>query len=90
MALRETLINLFMRVVIRSCSDKKFFAAKEHWVARRDEALDFVSSVAALNVATRLRLEDIEIVLDFGKGASDVVLEVPRVTAVRPPRPDAQ
>ena len=76
-----------MRVVIRNRSDQKFFASKEHWVSRRDKALDFVSSLAALNVAERLHLEDVEIVLEFGRGAPDVILDVAAAEKVRQNRP---
>ena len=46
-------------------------------MATREEALDFGSSVIALDVATRMGLKGIEIVLDFGNPKSDVVLNVP-------------
>jgi hypothetical protein len=67
-----------MRVLIRSSSDEKLFLAdKTQWVARRDDALDFVSSVMALDVATRMGLQCVEIVLDFGDRDTDIILDVP-------------
>jgi hypothetical protein len=65
-----------MRVLIRQRSSSTFLADKQSWVRGRDHALDFVSSVMALDVATRLDLKDVEIVLDFGDPRSDVILNV--------------
>ena len=65
-----------MRVLIRQRNSATFLADKQSWVRGRDRALDFVSSVMALDVATRLDLKDVEIVLDFGDPRSDVILNV--------------
>jgi hypothetical protein len=74
-----------MRVLIRKRTSSKFLADCEHWVADRQNALDFASSVMALNVAHRMSLEQVEIVLDFGKPGSDIVLNVPD-DSKNPPR----
>ena len=66
-----------MRVLIRKQTSAKFLADRKHWVADRKGALDFASSVVALNVATRMNLTEVEIVLDFENLKSDVVLNVP-------------
>jgi hypothetical protein len=65
-----------MRVLIRQRNSSKFLADRQSWVPARDSALDFVSSVMALDVATRMDLRGIEIVLDFGDPRSDVILNV--------------
>jgi hypothetical protein len=65
-----------MRVLIRHRNSDTFLADRQRWIPARREALDFVSSVMALDVATRMDLKDIEIVLDFGDPRSDVVLNV--------------
>ena len=65
-----------MRVLIRQRNSAKFLADRQSWVPSRDVALDFVSSVMALDVATRMDLKEIEIVLDFGDPRSDIVLNV--------------
>jgi hypothetical protein len=66
-----------MRVLIRQRSSSRYLAERDSWVAPRERALDFVSSVVALDVATRMDLKNIEIVLDFGNPRSDVILNVP-------------
>lgn len=66
-----------VRVLIRQRSSSRFLADRQQWVPARDKGLDFVSSVMALNVATRMKLTDIEIVLDFGDSSPEVVLDVP-------------
>ena len=66
-----------MRVLIRSRDSSKFLADRQHWVASRDRALDFVHSTMALNAATRMDLKRIEIVLDFGNPKSEIILNVP-------------
>jgi hypothetical protein len=66
-----------MRVLIRKSTSSKFLADREHWVVDRQNALDFASSVMALNVANRMNLTQVEIVLDFGNSKTDVVLNVP-------------
>jgi hypothetical protein len=66
-----------MRVLIRQCNSSTFLADRKRWVPARTEALDFVSSVMALDVATRMDLDNIEIVLDFGDSRSEVILNVP-------------
>lgn len=65
-----------MRVLIRNRDSSKFLADRRHWVASREQALDFVHSTMALNAATRMDLKHIEIVLDFGNPKSEVVLKV--------------
>ena len=74
-----------MRVLIRQRESSKFLADREHWVEDRHDALDFASSVMALNVAGRMNLRRVEIVLDFGKSAADVVLNIPD-DSKNPPR----
>ena len=64
-----------MRVLIRSRESSAFLADGQAWVPSRDRALDFVSSILALDAATRMRLKSVEIVLDFGD--KEVVLNVP-------------
>jgi hypothetical protein len=66
-----------MRVLIRKSTSSKFLADREHWVVDRQSALDFASSVMALNVANRMNLTQVEIVLDFGDLKTDVVINVP-------------
>ena len=73
-----------MRVFIRSSSDRKFMADKDQWVSRRDRALDFVSSVVAADVATRMGLKRVQIVLSFGNLRPDVVVEIPDVSKNAP------
>jgi hypothetical protein len=65
-----------MRVLIRSRQSSKFLSDRKEWVASRDKALDFVHSTMALNVATRMDLKEVEIVLDFGERQSEVVLSI--------------
>jgi hypothetical protein len=65
-----------MRVLIRQRSSSSFLADRQSWVPARESALDFVSSVMALDVATRMDLKDIEIVLDCGDPRSDVILNI--------------
>jgi hypothetical protein len=66
-----------MRVFIRQRTSSKFLADREHWVADRKRALDFATSLIAVNAANRMNLSEVEIVLDFGKPETDVVLDVP-------------
>jgi hypothetical protein len=72
-----------MRVLIRSRERSTFLADGQEWVPARDRALDFVSSVLALDAATRMKLKGIEIVLDFG--SNEIVLNVPDESK-NPPR----
>jgi hypothetical protein len=65
-----------MRVLIRQRTSSKFLADREHWVEDRHDALDFASSVLATDVAGRMNLRHVEIVLDFGKSGEDVVLNI--------------
>jgi hypothetical protein len=64
-----------VRVLIRRRSNSTFLAGGQEWVSLREHALDFVSSVLALDAAVRLHLKGVEIVLDFGN--NEVVLNVP-------------
>jgi hypothetical protein len=66
-----------MRVFVRKRASDVFLADGNRWVSDRQDALNFVSSIMALNTATRMQLDDIEIVLDFSGRGSDVVLDVP-------------
>ena len=66
-----------MRVFVRKRASAVFLADGNRWVSDRQEALNFVSSIMAFNTATRMRLDDIEIVLDFSGHGTDVVLNVP-------------
>jgi hypothetical protein len=66
-----------MRVFLRKISSTRFLADGSRWVVDRRRALNFVTSVIALDAATRMRLDDIEIVLDFNGDTRDVVLNVP-------------
>jgi hypothetical protein len=66
-----------MRVFIRKRKDSKFLAEGDQWVPSRNKGLNFVSSIFALDAATRMKLNEIEIVLDFEGRGHDVVLNVP-------------
>jgi hypothetical protein len=66
-----------MRVFGPKVSSTRFLADGSRWVADRGKALNFVTSVMALDAATRMRLDNIEIVLDFDGQGRDVVLNVP-------------
>jgi hypothetical protein len=65
-----------MRVLIRERDGSRFLADHKQWVPTRERGLDFVSTVMAQNVARRMGLKHIEIVLDFGAHGQDVVLSV--------------
>jgi hypothetical protein len=74
-----------MRVLIRNQQTAKFLADAKVWVVRRDRALNFVGTVMARHAAARMNLKGVEIVLDFDKPNSDVVLNVPDALE-NPPR----
>ena len=74
-----------MRVLIRERDGSRFLADSQQWVPARERGLDFVSAVMAQNVARRMGLKKVEIVLDFGGHGEDVVLSVMEILK-DPPR----
>lgn len=66
-----------MRVFIRKKNGSQYLAERDQWVPSRNDGLDFVSSIFALEAVTRMKLNDIEILLDFGNLAQEVVLKIP-------------
>jgi hypothetical protein len=66
-----------MRVLIRERSSARFLGDRQEWVPARERGLDFVNTIMARSVATRLHLKDVEVVLDVGGPGEEIVLEVP-------------
>jgi hypothetical protein len=75
-----------MKVLLQSTETGLFFKSKGKWTASRGAALDFKSSVRAIDRLTSLGLERVDILLDFGEPELDLTLGLGRPKARTTPK----
>ena len=65
-----------MRIVLQQKQTGLYFKDVGAWVPSSTEAMDFVSSTAAIDFCTNNRLTDVQLVLKFEEQQYDIVLPV--------------
>jgi hypothetical protein len=65
-----------MRIVLQQKQTGLYFKDVGAWVHTSAEAMDFVSSTAAIDFCTNNRLADVQLVLKFEEQQYDIVLPV--------------
>ncbi len=63
-----------MRILLRDCRNGKYFQAPAQWAASPNAARDFFGTGQALQAAKDNCLENVQVVLSFGKPQTDVIL----------------
>ena len=63
-----------MKVIIQHCKTGFYLTNNFEWTRRIYDAWNVGSSVQAINVAMKFRLENVQIVLNFGSADLDVQL----------------
>ena len=61
-----------MRILLQNCKNFLYYATDGSWTQNPDHALDFKSSVRALEFCRDQRPADVQIVLKFDDGAYDM------------------
>jgi len=67
-----------MKALIRNLNTGHFLTASGEWSEDENQAKDFESSIAAVSLAKRKNLRNVEVVLRFGLPTYDVQLPVQR------------
>jgi len=70
-----------MRILLQQRNSGLYFEATDSWTADAAEAMDFVSSTAALEYCTANKLQGVQIVLKFEEEKHEIVLP-----AIPPPQ----
>ena len=70
-----------MRILLQQKDTGLYFKDIDAWTRQRAEAMDFVSSTAAIDFCVANKLTDVQLVLKFEEHQYDIVLPVQ-------PRPD--
>jgi len=65
-----------MRILLQQKETGLYFKDVASWVPNGSEAMDFVSSTAAIDFCTTNRLMDVQLVLKFEEQAYDIVMPV--------------
>jgi len=65
-----------MRILVQQKSTGLYFKDIDAWARNSDEAMDFVSSSAAIDFCVANKLKDMQIVLKFEEQQYDIVLPV--------------
>ena len=65
-----------MRIVLQQKETGLYFKDIEAWVRTSSEAMDFVSSTAAIDFCVLNKLTDVQLVLKFEEQKYDIVLPV--------------
>jgi hypothetical protein len=65
-----------MRILVQRKTDGLYFQDIDSWVSPSAEAMDFVSSGAAIDFCVLNKIKDVQIVLKFDEQRYDIVLPV--------------
>jgi len=65
-----------MRILLHDIGKDVYYRGPSEWTGDRREAADLVSTGEAVKVASSLRLENAEVVLDFADAYENVVLKL--------------
>jgi hypothetical protein len=65
-----------MRLLLRHAPTGLFYAGPEQWTGTTTEALDFQAPDLALDFVSESRLEQMEVILDFGEAGFEVPLKI--------------
>ena len=66
-----------MRILLQQKATGLYFQDIETWSAECEEAMDFVSSTAAIDFCAANKLTGVQMVLKFAEERYDIVLPVP-------------
>ena len=75
-----------MRIVLQQKATGLYFKDIDEWVRTSFEAMDFVSSTAAIDFCVLNRLKDVQLVLKFEEQKYDIVLPVHALQETRAER----
>jgi hypothetical protein len=67
-----------MRVLIQNCATGQYYSGHGNWSRRAEDALDFQSTIAALNTVRVDQLKDAQVIFNFGGAARDLTLHLDR------------
>ncbi len=78
-----------MRILLQAKKTGLYFKDIDAWVRDHSEAMDFVSSGAAIDFCVTNRINDVQLVLKFDEQAYDIVMAVTPSPDVPGARPEA-
>ncbi len=77
-----------MRILLQQRDSRLYFEAIDSWTADAGQAMDFVSSTAALDFCAAHKLVGVQIVLKFEEEKHEIVLPaIPPGPALQPQQP---
>lgn len=76
-----------MRILLQQRDSGLYFEAIDSWTADASEAMDFVSSTAALDFCAANKLAGVQIVLKFEEEKHEIVLPAMPPQAIQAQRP---
>ncbi|HVM49533.1 MAG TPA: hypothetical protein VMU04_16005 [Candidatus Acidoferrum sp.] len=76
-----------MRIVLQQPETGLYFKDIAQWVGNGQEAMDFVSSTAAIEFCAANKLKDLQIVLKFDEERCDIVLPLQGAEATHGAQP---
>jgi hypothetical protein len=65
-----------MKVLLRQSNTHLYYAAPQKWTADEENAFDFEDVERAIKASHDEKLTDVEVVLGFGDGRDDPVLQI--------------
>lgn len=72
-----------MRIVLQQKQTGLYFKDIDSWVRGASEAMDFVSSTAAINFCVTNKVNDVDLVLKFAEQKYDIVMPMQRLNEFR-------
>jgi hypothetical protein len=78
-----------MRILLQQKETGLYFKDIEAWTRNTSEAMDFLSSTAAIDFCVSNKLNGVQLVLKFEEHQYDIVLPVVTTQAPRSDRPSA-
>ena len=78
-----------MRILLQQRDTGLYFREVGSWTASNLEAMDFISSSAAIDFCVQNKLSGVQLVLKFDQQQYDIVLPVQNTAALRTPRPES-
>jgi hypothetical protein len=72
-----------MRIVLQQKQSGLYFKDIDSWVRSASEAMDFVSSTAAIEFCVNNKVNDVDLVLKFEEQKYDIVMPMQRLNEFR-------
>ena len=72
-----------MRILVQQKQTGLYFKDIDSWMEKSSEAMDFISSTAAIDFCVANKLKDVQLVLKFEEQQYDIVMPVQAAAEIR-------